>query len=97
MASASPAIGGLRRKCWLGALAGAVGPGVVAKSLLGIDIDTSRREVIPPRSLLCRRMFAFSMENHSMSKGNLEGGKHNAGHELLSYDLTESQLPINRA
>jgi len=42
-------------------LDGVVGPGVVAKSLLGIDIGTSRSKV-PPLTLVCRRMFAFSMQ-----------------------------------
>src|SRR5271168_3849295 len=62
MASASPAIGGFRRRCWLGALAGAVGPGVVAKSLLGIDIATSKREVPVLLAQVCGHVFAFSIE-----------------------------------
>jgi hypothetical protein len=55
----------------LGALAGAVGPGVVAKSLLGIDIATSKREVPPPLSVLCRRMFAFSIGITQLKLGTL--------------------------
>jgi hypothetical protein len=48
----------------LGALAGAVGPGVVAKSLLGIDIATSSTEIPLPLPGLCRRIFAFNIEAH---------------------------------
>src|SRR5580704_9942883 len=95
MASASPAMGGLRRRCWLGALAGDVGPGVVAKSLLGIDIATSKREVTPPLSLLCRRMFAFSMGVTQFGKKPCSV-KQNAVQKLLTR--TEPQpLTANKA
>jgi hypothetical protein len=61
-------------------LAGAVGPGVVAMSLLGIDIGTSSREV-PPLLLVCRRMLAFSMQITQFT--GLAHGKQNVGLKLL--------------
>src|ERR1700733_2162243 len=76
MASASPAIGGLRRKCWLGAFDGAVGPGVVAMSLFGIDIGTSRKEVRLLRCHACGRIFAFSIEHaHKVKRGLALGSR----------------------
>jgi hypothetical protein len=36
---------------------------VVAKSLLGIDIGTSKREVRLLQSHVCGRLFAFGMEH----------------------------------